>query len=77
MEMLAALECVDWVVSFNEETPQRLIAAVLPDVLVKGGDYQAEQIAGYEEVTANGGQVKILGFSAGYSTSALVEKIRS
>ncbi len=76
MEMLAALRAVDWVVPFSEETPQRLIAALLPDVLVKGGDYTVEQIAGHREVLANGGEVKILSFKPGCSTTGLVEKIR-
>lgn len=74
MRMLAALKCVDWVVPFSEETPQRLIGAVLPDRLVKGGDYKAEDIAGYQEVTANGGEVVILDFHNGYSTTRLIEK---
>ena len=77
MEMLAGMECVDWVVDFSEATPARLIASVLPDILVKGGDYRAEDIAGYGEVTAAGGEVRILGFESGYSTTALIEKIRA
>lgn len=77
MKMLASLKCVDWVVPFNEDTPARLIGAVLPDLLVKGGDYQPEQIAGYDAVTANGGKVVVLDFHAGYSTTRLIEKARS
>ena len=76
MRMLSALKCVDWVVPFGEDTPQRLIAAVLPDRLVKGGDYQPEQIAGYQEVTAHGGQVVVLDFHAGYSTTSMIERAR-
>lgn len=76
MEMLASLAGVDWVVPFTEDTPQRIIAACLPDILVKGGDYQAEEIAGYQEVTANGGAVKILQFKQGYSTTDIIEKIK-
>lgn len=76
MELLAALRSVDWVVPFSEETPQRLIARLLPDVLVKGGDYEVEQIAGHQEVLANGGQVKILSFRPGCSTTQVVNKIR-
>lgn len=76
MEMLAALECVDWVVGFGEETPARLIAEVTPDTLVKGGDYQPEEIAGYEHVTQRGGEVKVLDFVPGCSTSEIVEKIK-
>jgi len=77
MRMLTALKCVDWAVPFVEDTPQRLIARVLPDLLVKGGDYKPEQVAGYEEVTAHGGQVVILDFYAGYSTTRIIERARS
>jgi D-beta-D-heptose 7-phosphate kinase/D-beta-D-heptose 1-phosphate adenosyltransferase len=76
MRMLAALKCVDWVVPFTEDTPQRLIARVLPDVLVKGGDYKPEQIAGHAEVTANGGQVVVLDFHQGYSTTSLINRAK-
>lgn len=76
MRLLAALKCVDWVVSFAEDTPQRLIGRVLPDFLVKGGDYDPEQVAGYSEVTSNGGQVVILDFHAGYSTTGMLNRIR-
>lgn len=74
MKLLAALKCVDWVVPFAEETPARLIGRVLPDLLVKGGDYQPEQVAGYAAVTKNGGQVVILDFHEGYSTTRLIER---
>ncbi|WMC11030.1 bifunctional D-glycero-beta-D-manno-heptose-7-phosphate kinase/D-glycero-beta-D-manno-heptose 1-phosphate adenylyltransferase HldE [Oceanimonas pelagia] len=77
MAVLAALGAVDWVVPFSEDTPQRLIAGVLPDILVKGGDYQPEEIAGYAEVTANGGEVKVLNFEDGCSTTAIIEAIRT
>lgn len=76
MRMLAALKCVDWVVPFGEDTPARLIGRVLPDLLVKGGDYQPEQIAGYDDVTANGGQVVVLDFYEGYSTTRIIERAR-
>ncbi|MCK2088228.1 D-glycero-beta-D-manno-heptose 1-phosphate adenylyltransferase [Thauera aromatica] len=76
LRMLAALGCVDWVVPFAEDTPERLICAVLPDVLVKGGDYTPEQIAGGDCVRRAGGEVKVLGFVPGHSTSGLIEKIR-
>ena len=75
LTMLAALACVDWVVSFDEETPEKLISAVLPDVLIKGGDYQVQDVAGYEAVTAAGGEVIIADFIDGYSTSATIDKI--
>jgi D-beta-D-heptose 7-phosphate kinase/D-beta-D-heptose 1-phosphate adenosyltransferase len=76
MRMLAALKCVDWVVPFSEETPARLISKVLPDLLVKGGDYKPEQVAGYDAVTRHGGQVVILDFYDGYSTSSIIERAR-
>ena len=76
MEVLAALNCVDWVIPFDEDTPQRLICAVQPDVLVKGGDYRVDEIAGAECVQAAGGEVKTLAFWDGFSTSNIVERIR-
>ena len=76
MRMLAGLKCVDWVLPFSEDTPADLIAAVLPDILVKGGDYRIEQIAGHEAVIARGGEVRVLDFHAGYSTSSLIERAR-
>ncbi len=75
MAVLAGLGAVDWVVPFSEDTPRRVIAEVLPDLLVKGGDYQPEEIAGFEEVTANGGQVRVLNFEDGCSTSAIIKTI--
>ncbi|SQI42878.1 Bifunctional protein hldE [Leminorella richardii] len=76
MIVLSALESVDWVVSFEEDTPQRLIADVLPDLLVKGGDYKPEDIAGSEEVWAAGGDVRVLNFEDGCSTSNIIKTIR-
>ena len=76
MAMLAALSCVDWVVAFDEETPQRIISELLPDVLVKGGDYRVEDIVGYREVTDAGGEVKVLGFMEGYSSTSLIDRIK-
>lgn len=75
MTVLAALRAVDWVVPFSEDTPARLISRVLPDILVKGGDYRSDQIAGADSVLANGGQVKILDFRPGCSTTRLMDKI--
>ncbi|WP_275288095.1 bifunctional D-glycero-beta-D-manno-heptose-7-phosphate kinase/D-glycero-beta-D-manno-heptose 1-phosphate adenylyltransferase HldE [Halomonas elongata] len=75
MQVLAGLGAVDWVVPFAEDTPQRLIEAVLPDVLVKGGDYRPEQIAGGEAVRAAGGEVTVLGFEDGVSTTAMISTI--
>ena len=75
MQVLSGLSSVDYVVPFGEDTPQALIAKLLPDVLVKGGDYQPQQIAGYKEVLAHGGEVTILDFVDGCSTSGMVDKI--
>ncbi len=76
MIVLGALEAVDWVVLFEEDTPQRLIASVLPDLLVKGGDYKPEDIAGSKEVWANGGDVRVLNFEDGISTTNIIKTIR-
>ncbi|WP_430460865.1 bifunctional D-glycero-beta-D-manno-heptose-7-phosphate kinase/D-glycero-beta-D-manno-heptose 1-phosphate adenylyltransferase HldE [Thalassolituus sp. LLYu03] len=76
MAVLAGLESVDWVVPFAEDTPERLICRVLPDILVKGGDYTIEQIAGGRCVQANGGEVIILSFKDNCSTTAIVKKIQ-
>jgi D-beta-D-heptose 7-phosphate kinase/D-beta-D-heptose 1-phosphate adenosyltransferase len=74
--VLAGLAAVDWVVPFSEDTPAELISAVLPDVLVKGGDYQPDEIAGGKDVLRNGGEVRVLSFRDGHSTSRIVEKLR-
>lgn len=76
MAVLAALADVDWVVAFSEDTPARLIEAVLPDALVKGGDYRPEDIAGAEAVLAAGGEVRVLELLEGRSTSALISRVR-
>ena len=76
MAVLAGLSSVDWLVAFDEDTPQRLIGEVLPDLLVKGGDYKPEDIAGSQEVWANGGEVKVLNFENGFSTSNVIKKIK-
>ncbi|WNK20089.1 bifunctional D-glycero-beta-D-manno-heptose-7-phosphate kinase/D-glycero-beta-D-manno-heptose 1-phosphate adenylyltransferase HldE [Halomonas piscis] len=77
MQVLAGLGAVDWVAPFADDTPQALIETVLPDVLVKGGDYRPEDIAGGEAVRARGGEVRVLGFEDGVSTSAMIATIRS
>ncbi len=76
MKLLSALSCVDIVVPFEEDTPKELIEALLPNVLVKGGDYSEEQIVGADVVRDNGGEIKILNFEEGYSTSSIVNKIK-
>ncbi len=75
MELLAALRCVDWVVSFSSSTPAELIASVAPDVLVKGDDYVVAEIAGSDAVLAAGGEVLTLPLRQGCSTSAVIDKI--
>lgn len=75
--VLAGLEAVDWVVSFNEDTPERLLEQVRPDVLVKGGDYGIEGVVGGEFVSSYGGEVKVLSFLDNCSTTAIVEKIQA
>jgi D-beta-D-heptose 7-phosphate kinase / D-beta-D-heptose 1-phosphate adenosyltransferase len=76
MAVLAALACVDWVVDFTEETPERLYCNLLPDVIVKGGDYSVEQVVGGDCVIKAGGEVKILQFVDGQSTTAMINKAR-
>jgi rfaE bifunctional protein nucleotidyltransferase chain/domain len=77
MAVLAALEAVDLVVPFDDDTPRALILAARPDVLVKGGDYTAATTAGAAETIAQGGRFVAIPLVAGRSTSALVERIRS
>ncbi|MFA0486508.1 bifunctional D-glycero-beta-D-manno-heptose-7-phosphate kinase/D-glycero-beta-D-manno-heptose 1-phosphate adenylyltransferase HldE [Vibrio sp. 10N.222.55.B11] len=76
MAVLAGLGAVDWVVPFSEDTPQRLISEVLPSILVKGGDYKPEDIAGGAEVIAAGGEVKVLNFEDGCSTTEIIKAIK-
>ena len=75
-ELLAALAAVDFVTVFDEESPRGLIAELLPDVLVKGGDYAPEEIHGREEVEAAGGRVLALPFVEGASTTGVIERVR-
>ena len=75
-EVVAALACVDAVVIFDEETPHEVIAALQPDVLVKGADWAADAIVGRDIVEARGGKVVRMPLESGYSTTAIVEKIR-
>ncbi len=75
--MLASLMMVDVVIIFAEETPLELINTIMPDVLVKGGDYKIEEIAGAKEVTDRGGRVIIKPLLDGFSTSSLIEKLKT
>jgi len=76
-ELLAALGCVNCVVIFDEENPLRVIQSLLPHILVKGGDWQEDQIIGADVVKANGGQVQRIPFVTGYSTTDIIHKILS
>lgn len=75
--LLAALHCIDTVVVFEEDTPARLIEQVKPDILVKGGDYTVEQVVGASFVSSYGGRVEILPLEAGYSTTIMLEKLKT
>ncbi|HEY5692771.1 MAG TPA: D-glycero-beta-D-manno-heptose 1-phosphate adenylyltransferase [Cyclobacteriaceae bacterium] len=74
--ILASLQFVDLVVLFDENTPEKLISELIPNVLVKGSDYLAENIVGAEVVKEHGGEVKTIEFVLGYSTSRIIEKIK-
>ena len=75
--LMASLVMVDAVIIFEDDTPLNLIKTILPDVLVKGGDYSIEQIVGAKEVIANGGEVKIVPILEGFSTTSIIEKMRN
>jgi D-beta-D-heptose 7-phosphate kinase/D-beta-D-heptose 1-phosphate adenosyltransferase len=75
MAVLVGLASVDYALPFSEDTPAKLIEALAPDVLVKGGDYVVEAIAGHESVLARGGEVVVLDFLEGHSTSSLIERL--
>jgi rfaE bifunctional protein nucleotidyltransferase chain/domain len=75
-EVLAALECVDAVVIFEEDTPAEIVRLVLPDILVKGADWPADQIVGRDTVEARGGKVVLVPAEEGHSTTAIVDRIR-
>lgn len=75
-EVLAALACVDLVTTFGEDTPAEVITALLPDVLVKGADWAPDKVVGRETVEAHGGRVELIPVVEGFSTTALVERLR-
>jgi len=75
--VLAALEAVDAVVLFDDDTPLELIRALMPDVLVKGGDYTMESVVGAQDVVAHGGEVVIVPLTPGHSTTGTVERMRA
>jgi rfaE bifunctional protein nucleotidyltransferase chain/domain len=74
--VLAGMFFIDAIVFFDEDTPLHLINTVLPNVLVKGGDYEIKDIVGARETIENGGEVQVLSFLPGYSSTAIIEKIR-
>ena len=74
--LLASLQFIDAIVLFSEETPQKLIETIVPDILAKGGDYKVEEIAGHEVVLQNGGEVILVPFIDGFSTTNIVDKIK-
>lgn len=77
IELIAAMEMVDYVVTFDEPDPFRLIAAIKPTVLAKGGDWSADKIIGAEAVEATGGRVVVIPYVKGFSTTEIIERIRS
>lgn len=75
--VLAALTCIDYVVIFGEDTPKELIETVIPDVLVKGGDYDLSNIVGADFVTRNGGTVTTIPFVEGFSSTHIIEQLKT
>ena len=74
-EIIASLSCVDYVMIFEEDTPEQVISLLVPDVLVKGGDWMENQIVGADTVKRAGGEVISIPYISGYSTSSIIEKI--
>lgn len=74
--VLAALECIDAIILFDEDTPYNLIQQIQPDVLVKGGDYKPEEITGYDIVKAKGGQITTIPLTEGFSTTSIINKLK-
>jgi rfaE bifunctional protein nucleotidyltransferase chain/domain len=72
---LAALSFIDYIVLFNEDTPIRIIEIIQPDILVKGGDYEPENIVGYDVIKSSGGKIITIPFEKGYSTSSIINKL--
>ena len=77
LEVLAALECVDLLTLFHEDTPQELIQSLTPNVLFKGGDWTEDSVVGAQYVKENGGKVSIIPYVDGFSTTAIIEKMKS
>ena len=77
LEILEAIETIDYLVPFSEDTPQKIIASLLPDILIKGGDWKPEEVVGKSEVEEAGGKVIIVPFLSSYSSSSLIDRIIS
>ena len=75
LEILEAIEAIDYLTSFSEDTPQRVIAVLLPDILVKGGDWKPEEVVGKKEVERAGGRVVIIPYLEGRSSSEIIDRI--
>jgi D-beta-D-heptose 7-phosphate kinase/D-beta-D-heptose 1-phosphate adenosyltransferase len=76
MMVLSALECVDYLILFEEDTPEKLIESLTPSVLFKGGDWEEENVVGAEHVKSHGGSVQIIPYVKGYSTTELIKRIK-
>lgn len=76
LEVLEAIEYIDYILSFSQDTPRELISALLPDVLVKGGDWSPDEVVGREEVEGAGGKVVLIPYLPGYSSTDIIDKIR-
>ena len=76
MVVLASMKCVDMVIPFSEDTPLKLIEQIVSDILVKGADYKAEDIVGYDVVTKSGGKVETMDYLNGYSVTEMIKKIK-
>jgi len=77
LEVLAAIEYIDYLLSFSQDTPRELITVLLPDVLVKGGDWAPDEVVGREEVEGAGGRVVVIPYLHGYSSTDIIKKIKS
>ena len=77
IEVLKGLSSVDWIIPFDEETPEKLIELITPNILVKGSDYEIEKIAGAQHVFKNGGEVFTINLLKGHSSTNIIEKIKN
>ena len=77
LEVLAAIEYIDYLLSFSQDTPRELIAALVPDILVKGGDWAPDEVVGRDEVEGAGGRVVVIPYLPGYSSTEIIKKIKA